>query len=295
MSRFITVFTPTYNRKELLKNAYESLISQSERDFEWVIMDDGSEDGTSKMVKEWSDKSDISIIYHYQKNQGRFAAFNHAKKYFGGELVVLLDSDNMFLPGALFELKKVWKNLGTEAKKYSGIISYMESEGNIVGSKFPHKIKAERIYVLYDKYKLKGDKALAFRNDVLQQYRYPIYKGERFGGDAILFNKINDQLPMYILRKCTIDRGFPEDSITNDLLRHHLASPNGMREHYKDTLEHECVNQWNILKHCIGYVAFSKLTGRRINEIIRKSPKAIRTFCYYPFGLILYYKLKKAA
>lgn len=284
-----TIFTPTYNRKKLLKRVYKSICNQKYQDLEWVIQDDGSSDGTREMICQWRDDKTIDIKYHFQENQGRFAAYNNAVPYFNGELVILLDSDNILLENALQILSQCWNRLGLRKSNYSGIIAYMnEGNNSIVGSRFPKKLKSERIYVLYDKYKLTGDKFLVFRNDLVQKYRYPIFPGENFGGDAFVFNKMNEEFPMYILRRPIIERGDFGESITRNLIKYHLTSPNGMREHYKDSLEHEKYSKKNIFKHCIGYIAYSKMTGIPFKDIIKMSPYKIITFLIFPLGYVYF-------
>ncbi len=288
----ISVFTPTYNRKKLLEDAYKSLCAQDYKSIEWVVMDDGSIDGTREKVLEWKNENKIKIKYAYQDNHGRFYAFNHAKRYITGELLLFLDSDNVLLPGAIKRISSIWRRLGEKTKNISGMIAYMEADGEIVGNKFPDHVKIARIYTLYDKYKLFGDKALVFRNDILQKYEYPVFEGEKFGGDAILFNRINEDAPMYIWRKPIIKRRNPKDSITNNVKKHHLASPNGMREHYRDCLLHESYDNWKIMKHCAGYIAYSLMIGADIYEIIMGSSKKIRTCCAFPAGVMCFFKNK---
>lgn len=104
----ISVFTPIYNRKNDLKVLYQSLLNQTYKDFEWVLMDDGSTDGTDYMVKDWIDDGKIHIKYRYQKNQGRFAAFNHAQPYFEGEIMCIVDSDDRILEDGLMNLHRTW-------------------------------------------------------------------------------------------------------------------------------------------------------------------------------------------
>ncbi|MBQ6575790.1 MAG: glycosyltransferase family 2 protein, partial [Lachnospiraceae bacterium] len=72
----LTVFTPSYNRCGLLARAYESLKKQTVRDFEWLIVDDGSTDMTGKVVEGWIDEGIIPIRYHYRENGGKMRAHN---------------------------------------------------------------------------------------------------------------------------------------------------------------------------------------------------------------------------
>ncbi|MCR4746438.1 MAG: glycosyltransferase family 2 protein [Lachnospiraceae bacterium] len=287
-----TIFTPTYNRKDELHNVYQSIVKQGSTDLEWVIMDDGSNDGTKEIVEDWMQEDKIRIKYYSQPNQGRFAAYNNAIQYFDGDLVLLLDSDNVLLDGALQNLSEAWGEYDTST--VSGIISYMvDADGKIYGTGFPEGIETERIYTLYDKYGISGDKTLAFRRDLVVKYRYPTFENEKFGGDAYVFNKMNDELPMLLLRKKIIGHGVGEDSITNNLLNYHLKSPNGMREHYRDTLEHEKYNKKNMIKHAIGYVAYSIMTGRGIGRTIASSPKKVLTTLMYPAGVLFYLRCNR--
>lgn len=121
----------------------------------------------------------VKIKYYYQVNQGRFAAYNNAIPYFGGELVLLVDSDNKLLDNSLRELEKCWERLSYKRDEVSGIIAYMVNEkGRRVGNKFPDNIENEKIYLLYDKYKLSGDKFLAFKNELVKKYKYPVFEGK---------------------------------------------------------------------------------------------------------------------
>ena len=67
----LTVFTPTYNRAYTLGRLYESLCRQSNKNFEWLVVDDGSKDGTEELIKSWQSEEKISIRYIYQENGGK--------------------------------------------------------------------------------------------------------------------------------------------------------------------------------------------------------------------------------
>ena len=71
----ITVFTPTFNRANKLYRVFESLQKQTFRDFEWVIVDDGSSDNTTEVVEGFKKMdTDFAIVYHRQKNAGKCAS-----------------------------------------------------------------------------------------------------------------------------------------------------------------------------------------------------------------------------
>lgn len=93
----ISVVIPTFNRKDLLKRALESILAQKDIVFEVVIMDDGSRDGTGDMIR----KEFPQINYFWQENQGPAAARNRGIERSRGEWIAFLDSDDEWMPGKL--------------------------------------------------------------------------------------------------------------------------------------------------------------------------------------------------
>ena len=102
----ITIFTPTYNREKLLNRAYQSLLNQTDHNFNWVIVDDGSTDGTAVLVKSWIPGSGFSIAYQHKPNGGKFTAMLVSKKLITGNWVMRLDSDDELTPDAVEVMKK---------------------------------------------------------------------------------------------------------------------------------------------------------------------------------------------
>ena len=102
----ITVFTPTYNRAHTLERLFDSLMAQTSREFEWLVVDDGSTDQTESLIKEFSAKAAFSVRYIYQTNGGKHRAHNAAIKLAAGELVIILDSDDCLLPHAVEGLQE---------------------------------------------------------------------------------------------------------------------------------------------------------------------------------------------
>ena len=93
-----TIFTPTYNRAYCIEKVYQSLLKQTISDFEWVVIDDGSSDGTRELISSFANEGKIDIVYYYQKNQGKHVAQNYAVSIARGELFLPLDSDDIIVP-----------------------------------------------------------------------------------------------------------------------------------------------------------------------------------------------------
>ena len=109
----ISIFTPTYNRLQKLKLAYQSLLKQTCYDFEWIIVDDGSNDQTSKWVQEIISSSPFNIIYEYKENGGKHSTFQYAGKLSNCEYILQLDSDDTLTSNAVFLVTEKIKELNT--------------------------------------------------------------------------------------------------------------------------------------------------------------------------------------
>src|SRR5690242_10850122 len=106
-----TVFTPTYNRAHTLHRVFDSLRAQTIRDFEWLVIDDGSVDGTSEQISEWTNTVDFPIRYFKQKNSGKHIAHNLAAREARGQFFLPLDSDDACMPDALERLSYHWNSI----------------------------------------------------------------------------------------------------------------------------------------------------------------------------------------
>jgi glycosyltransferase involved in cell wall biosynthesis len=169
-----TVVTPSYNRAQTLPRVYESLRLQTFRDFEWLIVDDGSTDGTKQLVEGWQAKSDFPIRYICQQNQGKPAAANRGTQEAQGQLLVNLDSDDACVPEALERLKYHWDNIPAGQKdKFSAVSGLCKDQnGQLVGDKFPRDVMDSDTIELHFKHTIRGDKWGFQRTDVFKEFPF---------------------------------------------------------------------------------------------------------------------------
>lgn len=170
-----TVLTPTYNRAHVLERAYLSLCEQTCQDFEWIVVDDGSTDGTRERVLAWQQESRFPIHYLWQENQHKKTAFNLGVRHACGEWVVALDSDDTLEPNALFGMAQVNDGIPvSESEKFVGIIGLCaRPDGAIVGDMFPKDIFDATSLDLNFKYQISGEKFGCLRTHVLRQFPFP--------------------------------------------------------------------------------------------------------------------------
>lgn len=116
----VTVFTPVYNRGYCVRNVYESLVKQSFKDFEWLVINDGSYDDTEEVIKSCMDEKKIVIRYFYQKNGGQHRALNSAIEKAKGKLLMIVDSDDYLTEDALYWIDYYEKSLPCNNGNWGG-------------------------------------------------------------------------------------------------------------------------------------------------------------------------------
>lgn len=109
--KLISVFTPSYNRASTLPMLYSSLVSQTYKNFEWIIIDDGSTDDTKNLVESWINENTINIRYFFQDNNGKHIAMNNAVNKAKGFFFTTVDSDDFLDSKALEILINAWNEI----------------------------------------------------------------------------------------------------------------------------------------------------------------------------------------
>lgn len=174
-STFFTVLTPTYNRAGTLHRVYESLSRQTFRDFEWVVVDDGSTDNTHEAVLEWQQRADFPIRYVWQNNQHKKTAFNRGVREARGQMIVGLDSDDEMPPDALATFKAAWDAIPPARRdSYVAVTGLCaRPDGSIVGDRYPQDVFDSTAVDVYFRYRIKGEKFGCMRTDILRKYPFP--------------------------------------------------------------------------------------------------------------------------
>ena len=187
-----TVFTPTYNRANTLQRVYDSLCVQTYRNFEWLVVDDGSSDDTHGMIASWRTHASFPIRYIYQENQGKHIAFNRGVHEAKGKLFLSLDSDDACVPNALERLKHHWDSIpDNQRHRFSAVTVLCEDEtGAIHGSRFPSDVTdSDSIEIRY-RFRVKGEKWGFHLTEILRQFPFPKVAGEKFVTEDIVWRAI---------------------------------------------------------------------------------------------------------
>ena len=257
-----TVFTATYNRAHLLYRVYDSLTAQTFRDFEWLVVDDGSTDETSALIEAWRNEADFPVRYYHQKNQGKHVAYNHAVPLARGRFFLTLDSDDACVPHALEKLKLYWDTIPDRDKpRFSAVtVLCMDEKGRVVGDRFPHRITDSDSLEMQYRFKVRGEKWGFQRTDVMRDFPFPVPDRKlSHVPEAIVWNRIarkyktrfiNDGLRIYHTES---------DSITaaTDVGRNAYSYMLGNRMKLNEHIDYLRYAPIAFLKSAANYVRFS--------------------------------------
>lgn len=177
-----TVFTPTWKRDHLIHRVFEALCAQTFRDFEWIVVEDGSTGQTRALVEEWSQVAEFPVRYFWQPNQGKHVAHNLALEHAQGRFFIVLDDDDACVPQALEYFYYYWNLIPfAQQRDFAGIGVHCVSEyGELSGDPYPEPIfDATYLEMKYGR-KVTGEKWFAFCTDVLRAYPYPVFPGSSY-------------------------------------------------------------------------------------------------------------------
>lgn len=285
----ITVFTATYNRAYILPVLYQSLLRQTSKDFEWLIIDDGSTDQTRELVKSWIDENLIAIRYIMQENMGMVAAHNTAHQNIETELTVCIDSDDYMPDNAIELILYRWdKNKNFTLMGMIGLDAYQN--GEIIGDKFPEKLRTVTFSELNFKYKIKGDKKFVLRTELLKDHLpYPYFENEKYPAPSYLYLKLENKYKFLVFNEILCIVEYLPDGNSMNKVKQYLKSPNAFASYRVLRMRH-AYNYKDKFKNAIHYVS-SKLLGNKKN-ILKESPDKLTTILAFPFGFLLSKYLK---
>lgn len=251
----ITVFTPAYNRAHLLPRVYESLCRQTFKDFEWVIVDDGSSDDTKSVVEKFSvlgfelsgDKAQSlnpqpstlntdlktqnsklktnSIRYFYQENGGKHRAINRGVREARGELFLILDSDDTLPPRSLELIDYYYQQIRDDAS-FGGVCGYMaHHDGTVIGRGNDDEVLDANSIEMRYKYHIQGDMLEVFRTSVMREIPFPDIPGEKFVPEALVWNRIACKYRLRVFHEVVYFRDYLDGGLTDKIVKIRMTSP----------------------------------------------------------------------
>ena len=223
--KYITIFTPTYNRASTLRRLYKSIKSQDYNDFEWLIVDDGSVDETAAVVKTFMDDASFAISYYRKNNGGKHTAHNYALNKANGKYFFTVDSDDIIPANALSIMAKILAEVDID-NTICGIVglkSYFDN--SIIGRPFSY----ERVSTLYQIHNdgEDGERSFIIRTDILRNFPFAEINGEKFLGEVYVYDKISRQYGFIVKNMVLTLCEYQEDGLSVNYANLLLKNPIG--------------------------------------------------------------------
>lgn len=289
-AKLITVFTPTYNRAGLLHRVYESLVRQTNQQFKWLVIDDGSTDETQAVVESFIQEDKIEIAYVYKENGGLHSGYNAAIARLDTELSVCIDSDDWLPDDAIERILKVWA-----ARKADGIAGLIgldyAANGKLIGDHLTDGAIINPIDLLASKTN-RGDKKYVVRTDCYKKVApMPEFPGEKNFNPHYMILKLSADYRFVAVDAplCIVD--YQPDGMTANQYKQYLNSPKSFAELRRVIMALPNVPIKYLLKTVIHYCSSSQLAHNR--NYIKESPKPLLTVLCTPLGWLLTLYIKK--
>lgn len=279
----LTIFTPTYNRANDLKNVYKSLIVQKNKNFRWCVVDDGSTDDTEKIINEFEKLNKISIKYIKKSNGGKHTAFNSFLDIVDTEYCIIsLDSDDILTDDAIEIIQDDIKKLKNEV----GIV-YLKEVTNLDTFKYPiNELKGLSLKDAICNNLYNTECIFVFKSEYLKQFRFPIVDGEKFFTEAYLYLQMKEKM---LWTNKTIEKGtYLNDGLTKNTTKLFVKYPNSWLL-YNEIRMIESKKMFKRIRYTIYFISFCILANRK--DKLKKYGYKVKIL--YPLGFVGALYLKK--
>ena len=289
----LSIVTPAYNRAHLLGRCYDSLRKQTDMDFEWIIVDDGSIDNTREVCEKIAaEENNFPVRYIWKENGGKHTALNAAHPYLHGRYVLILDSDDFLTEDAVEEVRKGWKLY--EDNEEIGLITFLKGED----------INHPNCYAK-DEYKIvdiiryqrtcvrSSDCCEVIRTELFKQYPFPVIKGERFLAETPLWYRVGYHKKCVYINKVIYICEYLEGGLTDGGRSMRTKNPKGgMYTSYLRMHPH-CLMKERV-RAALLYVCYGHYAGYGFLPMLRqaKSCACLVGLAYLP-GSLLYLVWKR--
>ncbi|MFC2081160.1 glycosyltransferase family A protein [Bacteroidota bacterium] len=294
-----TVFTPVYNRKDKIHRVWESLLSQSFKDFEWILVDDGSSDNIIELLMKYREEASFTIKILQQENQGKHFAWNKALRIAEGELFVPADSDDRFSADSLLFFNQMWNSISIDDRNnFAGVnvLCLDPISKNIIGNKYSYDgLISDNLELAYH-YKIKGEKWGCIRTDLLKEIPFPQVRGRGCYNPSYIWYNLaknykticfNRGLRYYYSEPDSITKKYARDSRKTAYSNYHFLQWH-INSNYLILLKY---NPFSIFKIIFKIIKNSKLHAINFTTLINEQKymfvKILIMILYFPSVVIL--------
>lgn len=287
-----TILTATYNRKNEISRLYDSLCKQTDKEFVWVVVDDGSEDNTKEAIDKYIKENKIKISYFYQSNMGKHKAINRAVKIIDTPLTFIVDSDDYLTENAIERIDYYYSKY-KENKLLCGFsFLRMYSDGKINDKEYQKNEMIESYIEARINRNIGGDKAEVFYTKCLKEFPFPEYENEKFISEAVVWIQMAKKYKMVNINEAIYVGDYLEEGLTKNLKKHKISSPLGYMDYAKELASKECSTKSKI-KGLLLYGIYGKFANKNYKILVKNIQYKLFFTILYPIVIIIYNKWKK--
>jgi len=267
----ITVFTPTFNRKDTLLRLYTSLLKQTFRDFEWIVLDDGSTDDTEDLIRNWALEGEILIKYHRVKNGGKHRAINKGLEIANRELFFIVDSDDYLLENSLHLILKYYYPI-KDNDSIIGVTGFrVYPDGKLIGGKkFPNHITDSNLIERRSRYKVTADLAQVFKTKIFKEFLFPNIPDENFVAESIVWNRMCISYSMRYFNEAIYVGEYLEGGLSNNSVRNRRKNSQYSTLLYKELVSNPLAGIKLKLKSATNFWRFGFYRNKNIFKLFRE-------------------------
>ena len=223
MKEKLTILTPTFNRKNEIVRLYKSLCNQSNKNFIWLIIDDGSTDDTKEVINKFILEDKIEITYYYKNNGGKHTALNFAMDKINTEYIVVVDSDDFL-----------------NVNDTNNIYKYINIKSDFIGIVFPrdneynrninlNELSNKYIDIMDLKFLLNKniETTILIKSSFFKSYEFPIFKNEKFLSEEIIYDKMSSDGKFLFIEEYIVKSEYMNDGLTKSIYKMYRNSPKG--------------------------------------------------------------------
>ena len=280
----ITVFTPTYNRGYVLERLFDSLQKQSCKDFEWLVIDDGSTDDTEALLQSFVQRANFPMRYQSQQNSGKHVAINRGAQLAKGEWFFIVDSDD-WLPNDSIEINSRYLGQIADDPAFAGVSGVRaRADGSLLAGPgmtlddLPRKIKANYSLEYIDAtsqdyrvvYHMPGDRAEIVRTQLVRETPFPVFPGEHFVAEYYLWQSLSERgLKLRWFNTSTYCGDYLEDGLTSNMGEIMKKNPQGRAFVDNFTLGSHAPLVMK-LNSAVNYIRYGRLAGISLRSLFAK-------------------------
>lgn len=286
----ITVFTPTYNRAKTLPRLYESLLSQTDKRFEWLIIDDGSTDTTEELVRNYMKDCAFEIRYIKRENWGLSQTINQGVELARGDIFFRIDSDDFATPDAIETIYSNW-HLVEGDESLCGLVFLKQSfsgDGDVASCPLT-EITRSNFFDYRNLYTCYVDMAEVIKTDVMRKYKLEKFNEEKFCPEGVIWNRMSLKYDAIYIPSPIYMYKYIEDGFTMNVRRILRKNPMGASTFFAELFQHSNMRVLFYVKNAISYWRYALINGRSWKEKLCAVPMLVTILGIFAGSLLCLY------